>query len=113
MANIDAFLTQLNADLDAAYAENDEGFTHEDATTFNAWFTLLAADDTIELTDKATNHTAELRYRPASITLENEDIITRDADSTTWMVEGKPEADGYGENIAQLRRVTRDRVGGR
>ena len=111
MSNAD-LLTQLDTDLANAYAENDETFEREDTTTFNGWFTLDAADMTDELTDRATNHTAEVRVVD-SVSLADEEYITRSADGTKWIVMGKPEADGFGEVIAQLQRVTRDRVGGR
>jgi len=107
-----ALLAQLNADLASAYDENEEEFVREDTSTFSGMFTLDAADLTDELSDRATGHSAELRVVD-SITLSDEDLLTRSSDGTKWIVQGAAESDGFGENIVQLQRTTRDRIGGR
>jgi len=107
-----AFLAQLDADLESSYGENDEEFAREDTSTFSGIFTLDAADLTDELTSRATGHSAELRVVD-SVALADEDFLTRSVDGTKWIVQGAAESDGFGENIVQLQRTTRDRIGGR
>lgn len=96
------------------YSAFGETFTAPDGTTFTA---ILSSESVDSVSDEIPSGRAfqtimELRWKTSLWSgAVDEMILTRNSDSSKWMIDGKPENEGFGETIARVTRTGRARIG--
>jgi hypothetical protein len=108
---------ELETDLDNAYDDTDgigeTWYTDGgDGASFTAIFTEFGSDEEMMASHQRNLITGELRWPSADMaTVDDDELLYRNREGTTWRVMGAPQDDGFGEIIAQIQRVKRTRHG--
>lgn len=103
----------LTTDLDAAYVDCGEAWALADGTAFTGIFRLLRSEEGQMPGLQRQVKRGELRWRTSELATAPalDELFVRSAGGGTWQMVGEPEDDGFGEMIAQVRRVARPRLG--